>query len=75
MELVLHVVDEEGFVNLAGVAEPGTHYTAARNENTGVVRLTPVKVATTVRKLHDPYNSLPLGVQVEGQTTEAPWTS
>lgn len=66
MELVLHVVDEDGFVNLDGVAEPGTHYKAARNDETGVVRLTPVRVATTVRKQ-------PAPAADDQPTTEAPW--
>lgn len=47
MDLVLHVADENGRINLEGVIPPGAHYTAQRNENTGVVRLVPVKVATT----------------------------
>ena len=47
MELVLHVADENGRINLEGVIPPGAHYTAQRNENTGIVRLVPVKVATT----------------------------
>ena len=47
MDLTLHVADENGLINLDGVVPPGTHYTATRNENTGVVRLVPVKVATT----------------------------
>lgn len=50
MELTLYVADEDGLINLDGIVPPGTHYTAARNENTGVVRLTPVKVATTTPK-------------------------
>lgn len=49
MDLTLHVADENGFVNLDGIAVPGAWYTAARNDNSGVVRLTPVKVATTAR--------------------------
>lgn len=47
MDLVLHVADDNGLINLAGIVAPGAHFTVARNENTGVVRLTPVKVATT----------------------------
>lgn len=47
MQLQLHVADENGMINLGGIIPPGTHYTVARNENTGVVRLTPVHVATT----------------------------
>jgi len=47
MELTLYRADDNGMINLSGIVPPGTHYTAARNENTGVVRLTPVKVATT----------------------------
>lgn len=48
MDLTLHVADDNGFINLSGIVPPGAHFTAARNENTGVVRLVPVKVATTV---------------------------
>lgn len=47
MDLTLYVADENGLINLDGIVPPGAHYTAARNENTGVVRLVPVKVATT----------------------------
>lgn len=50
MDLTLYVADENGLINLDGIAPPGAHYTAARNENTGVVRLVPVKVATTAVK-------------------------
>jgi hypothetical protein len=51
VDLTLHVADDNGLINLAGIVPPGAHYTAARNENTGVVRLTPVKVATTAVQL------------------------
>lgn len=54
MELTLYVADEDGMLNLAGIVPPGTHYTAARNVATGVVRLTPVKVATTTPKTAEP---------------------
>lgn len=71
MELTLHVADDNGLINLGGIVPPGAHYTATRNDNTGVVRLVPVKVATTATKrIHDPYNSLPDAAQVE--TTEVP---
>jgi len=50
VDLTLYVADEDGQINLDGIAPPGTHYTAARNDNTGVVRLTPVKVNTTTPK-------------------------
>lgn len=50
MELTLYVADEDGFINLAGIVPPGTHYTGARNPTTGVVRLVPVNVATTAAK-------------------------
>jgi hypothetical protein len=63
VDLTLYVADENGLINLDGIVPPGTHYTAARNENTGVVRLVPVKVATTApaKPAHDPYNTLPQG--------------
>lgn len=51
MELSLHQVDRNGFVNLAGIAEPDGHYTVARNAS-GVIRLSPVKVTTTA--VNDP---------------------
>lgn len=54
MKLALHVADENGMINLAGVVPPGTHYTVARNENTGVVRLTPVEVNTTAKRQQTP---------------------
>ncbi len=54
MDLTLYVADENGLINLDGIVPPGAHYTAARNENTGVVRLVPVKVATTAVKTTAP---------------------
>lgn len=66
MELTLHVADENGLINLAGVVPPGAHYTAARNENTGVVRLTPVKVATTATKT-------PSSVPADPALDDEPW--
>ena len=54
MELTLYVADADGMINLNGIVPPGTHYTAARNDNTGVVRLTPVRVATTAPKAAEP---------------------
>ena len=46
MELALFQADENGFVNLGGIVQPGTHFTVARNA-AGIVKLTPVKVTTT----------------------------
>jgi hypothetical protein len=65
VDLTLHVADENGLINLGGIVPPGAHYTAARNENTGVVRLVPVKVATTVVQAPDP-------VQANSPDTQ-PW--
>ena len=68
MDLTLHVADDNGFINLGGIVPPGAHYTAARNENTGVVRLVPVKVATTV------VMQTATPVQTDDDTTETqPW--
>lgn len=64
MDLTLHVADENGLINLGGVVPPGAHYTAARNENSGVVRLTPVKVATTAVRTASP---------AVAPTGDAPW--
>lgn len=71
MELVLHVADENGRINLDGVVPPGTHYTATRNENSGVVRLVPVKVATTAT----PQRVTPVveASESEPATGETPW--
>lgn len=74
MDLTLHVADADGVINLDGIAPPGTHYTAARNENTGVVRLTPVRVLTSASK------PTPTAAQVDNAaepepTDPAPWTS
>lgn len=66
MDLTLYVADENGLVNLAGIVPPGAHYTAARNENSGVVRLVPVKVATTAVKA----SSIPEPESPDGAT---PW--
>ncbi len=54
MDLTLYVADDNGLINLAGIVPPGAHYTATRNENSGVVRLVPVKVATTAVKASGP---------------------
>lgn len=69
MELILYVADEDGLINLGGIVPPGTHYTAARNENTGVVRLTPVKVATTAPKVATTASD----VETDAPEAEAPW--
>jgi len=66
VDLTLHVADENGFINLGGIVPPGAHYTATRNENTGVVRLVPVKVATTVVQT-------PAPVQTDDTTETQPW--
>ena len=73
MELILYVADEDGLINLGGIVPPGTHYTAARNENTGVVRLTPVKVATTAPKSAEPTGTISDGAALPDANGEAPW--
>ena len=70
MALILFVADEDGFVNLGGIVKPGAHYTAARNENTGVVRLVPVKVATTTPQRFAPVVE---PSETEPSIGETPW--
>jgi hypothetical protein len=68
VELALHQVDENGFVNLSGIATPGGHYTVARNDTSGVIRLVPVKVTTTAVKRDEPHITDPNSLD-----TDTPW--
>lgn len=47
MQFALYQVDENGFINLNGIAEPGQNFTVSRNDNSGVIRLVPIEVHTT----------------------------
>lgn len=70
MDLTLLVADEDGLINLKDLVDPGEHFTAARNENTGVVRLTPVKVTTTTPQRVSPVIE---PSETEPSTGETPW--
>jgi hypothetical protein len=50
VDLALHRVDGRGRVNLEGIVTPGTEFYMAARDDDGNIRLTPVKVVTTVAK-------------------------
>lgn len=65
-KLSLYKVGTSGRVNLGALGELEEFYTAEKAED-GTITLSPVEVNTTsTKKVHDPYNTLPQGAQVEG---------